>query len=447
MAKQKSLFEDDGFLDATVALVLKDRAFARQYGHLLESSDFKARTDSLHSSDRWIIATKALDHIKKHREPAGKLIHTELRAYAKSVQLSAEKLEKILKVADRLLKLKPAVSSVGDKVLTFKKEAKKRDAIDQLLDFQTLGQLDDAKWHEIMRAAIVQDEAVGEIETDYFSQLPSRTMRRLLARNVRYPLLMIEPFDHMCRAIARGQLGLVAAPWKGRKSLMLLHIAIAYCLQGLNVLFYTLEDPLEDVEDRLDAMITHVPIKLLRDKYRLVEKRFPRMRRMIAKNLRIRDCTVSGLTIDKVTDDLKRLQEIGINIDSVIIDYDDEITPPRKATERRHEFADIYRAMRKAAASTNSIWWTAAQTNKESEGKKLLTGKDLAEDVSKARKVFFMVGIGASPDWGENGNYLYVSVHKNDRRYIGCNIMGDPDRMIFYHHEKTMKAQKATPQP
>jgi hypothetical protein len=276
-------------------------------------------------------------------------------------------------------------------------------------------------------------------QTDFFNKFQDRNVRRVRGDVAKYPYLMIEPLDVLVRTICRGQVGLVMAPWKGRKSLMLLWIALAYSLQGLRVLYYTLEDPLITVEDRLDSMITRVPVKMLTEKASVVARRFPRFKRFVTNNLRLIDATgETGLSIVQVNADVRALRESGYDVDAVIIDYDDEIQPVRKNQDRRFEFAEIYRHMRKSAATLDVLWWTAAQTNKLSEHKRIITGSDLAEDVSKARKVSFALGIGKG-DWGKNSNYLYVAAHKNDYQFVGCNIMGDPERVLFYDHDKTMR--------
>lgn len=433
-------FEDDGFLDALVGLILRDRTFLRQYGGILEADDFKARTEATHSADRWIIASKALDHWTKYREPAGRLIIPELKHYSKIARLNEKKALKLVKLARGYVASSAAPAPIADKVREFKQQVLKANALDQILELQTAGMLDDEKWSKLTHGAIL-DVQDGTQTVDYFNTLQDRQLRRMRGQSVRYPFLLIEPFDMMVRAIARGHLGLVMAPWKGRKSLFLLWIALAYCRQGLRVLHYTLEDPLEDVEDRLDAMITEVPIKLLVDKSVVVQKRFPRFKRFVQANLKLHDFTSGGLSIAQIQADIDRYRENKFYPDAVIIDYDDEIMPSKRNKERRFEFAEIYRDMRRLAAHNDILVWSAAQTTRDSEGKKIITGSDLAEDVSKARKVSLAIGIGAS-DWGEKANYLYVAAHKHDHMHVGCNIVGDPERMIFYDHAKTMRMSK-----
>lgn len=433
-------FEDDNFLDALVSLLISDKAFAKNFSGMLDSDDFKARTEALHSNDRWVIASKALDHWEKFREPAGKLIVPDLKQYAKLARLSDIKTKKILKLATRYLESRPPANSIGEKVIEFKSQVLKANAIDEMLELQTGGMLTEEKWAEIAHKAL-QVPIDGMPQTDFFNKLTDRNLRRLRSGGVVYPYLMIEPLDCLVRTIAKGQVGMVMAPWKGRKSLMLLWIALAYTLQNLRVVHYTLEDPLTVVEDRLDSIITRIPTKMLADQTAITARRFPRFKRFVSNNLRLVDATgEKGLSIAQVGSDIDYMRENGFDPDAVIIDYDDEIIPVRKNQDRRFEFAEIYRHMRKLASTKDLLLWTAAQTNSNGEGKKILVGKDLAEDVSKARKVACCIGIGAADtEWGENSNYLQVVAHKNDVQHVGCHIMGNPERAIFYDHNRTMR--------
>ena len=109
---------------------------------------------------------------------------------------------------------------------------------------------------------------------------------------------------------------------------------------------------------------------------------------------------------------------------------------------RRFEFASIYRRMRKAAVRMNVYLWTAAQTGKAAEGRKIVTGKDAAEDVSKIRKVAFAMGIGTDPD-NPKIKHLYVIRHKFDRSRFGIDIVTDYDSSIFYDRDASIALRRA----
>ncbi len=256
---------------------------------------------------------------------------------------------------------------------------------------------------------------------------------------------MIEPLDNAIRGIARGQVGLLLAPYKSGKGLALIHIAVSYAAQGLNVVFLTLEDPLDIVEDRFDARITGMAAKKLMHLPRKLYKRFRKIRRDIRGRVRVVDGTEGGWTITRMEKLYEQLKSEGFIADAFIVDYDDEIESEKQfkgESARRMEFADMYRRKRKAAARLNVIWWTAAQTNKKAEGKKYVTGQDAAEDVSKIRKAFLAIGIGRDQEVADL-RYLYIAAHKNDKSRFAVQIMSDFDSAIFYDAEATRRMRRS----
>jgi replicative DNA helicase len=252
---------------------------------------------------------------------------------------------------------------------------------------------------------------------------------------------MIEPLDAKVRAIARGQIGLIIAPYKRGKSLMLIWIAVAYVLQRLNVLFITLEDPPQDVEDRFDACITFLPIKKLEVMPRTFKERFLLFKRLIRSRLKIVDRTERKTTIRDIEAIIEEERNKGFIADAVIIDYDDEIAASKRNSERRLELAEIYRDMRQLAAKKSLLVWTAAQSRRSTAQKRQLGGDDLAEDISKVLKVAMAISLGQG-DWGPESIYLWVAAHKFDRQHVGANIMTNKNRMLIYDREKTLDAER-----
>jgi hypothetical protein len=429
--------------------MVKDRQFLRQCEHLLVPKDFKPKqSKDPKDTTRWVIAKLALDHFHKYREPIKEMLPAEVIDYCNQARINGGSKQRIIEFSDKLLRKKvTAVSAITDKVLQFKKEKMKAAAVQEMIDLQASSKLTDEKWLAISRNAIDIVEGTPYQAEEYFSTLESRIERRSLKADRRYPLLLIDPLDAKVRAIARGHIGLVLAPYKRGKSMMLIWIALAYALQKLNVLFITLEDPKEDVEDRFDAAVTNLSLKKLGIMPKTVRERFKQFKRLIRSRLKIYDATEGGLTVSKVESIWEQERDKGFVADAVIIDYDEELKSPTKREERRLEFADIYRDLRQFASPKRKdlFVWTAAQTRRATAGMRELSGDQLAEDISKVRKVALALALGQG-DWGEDSIYLYVAAHKFDRQYIGCNIMSNKEKMMIYDREKTLEYQKHPPE-
>lgn len=446
MAETYALFDDDEFQDSLVALLTRDITALHACAYLLHPDDFKPSRGSTspNGRSRWIVAELALGFFRKHQNPVKGLLRTECVAYAKKIGLGASSTQSLVDYV-KTVNQRPvaAPAAITEHVVKYKREKLKARVIEDMIEAQAAGKLTDELWMEFTRQAMTG--ATREIvPIDYFAGLEDRIAYRLgNATMRRFPRLMIDPFDNRVRGLGPGHLGLVLAPPKRGKSLFLAWVALAYVLQRMNVLYFTLEDPHEDVEERLDSAVTGILHKSLMDDLDHLRERFAAYKRFVRTKLKIIDGTQGGISMSVIENVYLREREQGFDADAIIIDYDDEVAPATTdfRKERRHEFADVYRDMRQMAGRYKKIVWTGAQSQRGTEEMKILGSSKLAEDYSKARKVSLAVSLGKG-DWGGESIYLWVAEHRYDVKNIGWNIMPDKSRMVIYDQEATYRAEK-----
>ena len=438
-----NFFDNENFQDQLVALLSKDVKALQDCGSLLEANDFKPLRGMRYGRPRWITAECVLAHFRKYHEPVGLLINADVMDFATTTGMGERQIAELTEYLAFLASLHlVAPDSVVSKVIRFKRGHLKAAAIQELAELHTSGQLTDEKWQEISQkaCAVVNSDLAT---TNYFAEAEDRiTKREMGMRRACIPWTFIDPLDSLIRCLGRKQLGLILAPYKRGKSLMLLWLALAYILQRLNVLYLTLEDPKDDVENRLDAIVSHIPIKMLEDKPNLFRKRFEQYQRMVRTQLRIHDGTEGKVSIPRIEQILLNERNQGFVADAVIVDYDDEVLPTIRHKDRRFEFADIYRDLAQLGRRYNLITWTAAQTQRGTESLKIISGDTAAEDISKIRKVSLALGIGKG-EWAENSLYIHVAAHKFDKQHVGCEIIPDLERMLIYDRDATLKATRA----
>ncbi len=434
-----NFFDDPAFQDYLVTLLCYDVKFLNECSYLLEANDFKPLRGIPNGRARWVIADRALEYYQKYHEPVGKLLRADVLDYARTLGMGVRQIGELKNYVDVLKKLKVVgPDAIAEKVTRYKRERIRAQVIQDLVELQAGGQLTDEKWFELSRKATAEPAGQTHI-TDYFEGLEERMERRKhnSARN-RVPVLFIDPLDSMVRSIGPGQLGLVIAPFKRGKSLMLLWIALAYVLQRLNVLFVTLEDARVEVEDRIDAAISKVPLNRLSENPRTLKRRFARFRRMVRAQLKIVDGTQGGISVARLEQIVLDLRDQGFRVDAILVDYDEELVAVKHQKDKRFELADIYRDYRQMAARLNLLAWIASQTQRNTEDMKILSGDRIAEDISKIRKATMAISLGKG-DWGEESIYLWVAAHKHDVQHVGCNIMTDRSRMLIYDRDRTRK--------
>jgi hypothetical protein len=441
MGATSPIFEDEAFLDQLVCLLVRDAKTLRDCGSLLKPDDFKPLRGMRQGRARWVVAERALEHHRKYHEPVGRMLKVEVLDHAHRIGMSDAQAGELKEYCQHIRVLKPvAPESIVEKILHYKTEHLKAAALQEMTELHNTGQLTLEKWQEINQRVLAPTGS-GTAVTDYLAGLQDRLARRSIIQGSGAPWTFIDPLDSIVRAVGRKQLGMVLAPYGRGKSLFLEWLAVAYVLQRLKVLYVTLEDPQSLVEDRLDSIVTKVPIASLADYPKTIAKRFDRWRAMVRAHLKIHDGTEGGVTIAQVEQIILQERNHGVFFDVVIIDYDDEIVPPRRHKERRFEFADIYREFRQMIARYNQIGWTAAQTQRGTEDMRILSGDKVAEDISKMRKVTFGISLGKG-DWADDSIYLWVAKHKFDVQHVGCEIIPDFSRMLIYDREATLKAMR-----
>lgn len=436
------LFDDADFLNRLIKLLATDSDTLTKCGLLLSPNDFKPLVGTKWGRTRSIFAACALAHFKKYSEPAGKLLFSEAIAHAQKLNFGEKQIAEIKEFWKHQHALNvTSPDAIIDMVLSYKQERLIASAIQEVTNLHSSGLLTQEKWNEITRKPYeLTTNHQGLI--DHFSE--AETKQRILRRQtagsqyIRFPYVFIDPLDSLVRMIGRKEMGLILAPYKRGKSLFLLWIAVAYVIQHLNVILITLEDPKNEVEDRLDAIIANVPIKKLADFPRRITNTTNRYRQSFGAEIRVKDGT-DGLTVDAIEQIYLQERAAGFIADAIIVDYDDEIVPSEKQKDRRFELADIYRALRRFGARHNLFLWTAAQTQRGTEELKIITGSKTAEDISKIRKVTIAIGVGKG-DWGDNSLYLNIAAHKFDKGEIGTNICSNMARQLIYDREATIQA-------
>jgi len=441
-----SFLSNPNFQDELNKFLIYDRNFLKETSHLFTEEDF-ARIDDYGGIERGAIARMALDFWHRYREPLGKkILKVEMMEYAAKESFPKETRKRFFDYGESLTNGKVrlvAVDSLLGKVKQYKADLAITKAISDMQTQMEKNILSPEEFMAIARKAVATLGKDAGAPTSIFSykELEKRIARRALQRQrQRFPVLLIDPIDRMIRVIARKHLGLVLAPYGRGKTLFFVWLALAYTLQGYNVMHFTLEDPQEDVEDRFDAAITSLPMTRLAELPRRVRKRFHRYERMLRTRLKVVDGTGEAITISGIENIWEQERNRGFTADVVLVDYDDEIRPERKQTERRMEFADIYRDYRSFIARHELIGWTASQTSRKSEEMKIIGGQHIAEDISKIRKASFAMSLGQG-EWGEESIFLWIAKHRYDMQHVGCNICTDKGRALFYDRDLTLKKE------
>ena len=446
-----NFWDDPVFQDRLVALLIQDYQTLKNVAQFLSADDFKPSKGVPDGQARWTTAWRALEYFEKHGSPIGTLIRADLLDYAAQINMGSMQINGLLEYIKNIQKIKvTAPDFLVDKVIQFKSNIAKKEAINELADLLSSGQLLDEKWEEISRR--VQDiNSKSQIKTiDYLASLENRIQRRALGdRKISTPLTFIDPLDSILhRTVGPKQVGLILAPYKRGKSSMLLWLTIALSLQRFNVLYVTLEDTLDLVEDRMDSIVTSfmgkaISLENLAKMPKTLRQRFERFKNMIHSQIHVYDGVGSGMTISMLERVIRSKRNEGFIPHALVVDYDDKIKPSHGFKEKRFESDEIYNDFGNLCGKYNLIGWIAAQTKRSTRHLKILSGDQVAEDIGKARKCTCCISMGkGDAEYGEDAIFLWIAAHKTSRMEIGCHIIPDLERALIYDREATNKAYR-----
>jgi hypothetical protein len=446
MSKEDSFLSDPHFCDTLLSFLIHDREFCKTASHMLVREDFKG-IDKSSGNERMAVAGLALDFYHRYRQPVGRMLKVELIEYARKTGWKDANKTRLLEYGESFLSnghKRIAPDAALEKVRSYKTELELARAIDNMQTHLETGTLSMDEALKIVREAAEKVQWNTDRPTNIFSdkELEKRMARReLQTHRQRFPALLIDPLDRLIRIIARKHLGLVLAPYKRGKTMFFVWLALAYVLQHLNVLHFTLEDPRDDIEDRFDAAITNLPMSRLTENPERTKIRFQRYKKYARSKLKVVEATDGQCTIPFIENTFEQERSRGFVADVILIDYDDEIRPVKKQQERRMEFADIYRDFRAMLSRHELIGWTATQTSKKADDMKIIAGKYVAEDISKIRKCSFALSLGQG-EWGDDSIFLWVAAHRYDRQFVGGNIIANKEKSLFYDREATLAREK-----
>lgn len=185
--------------------------------------------------------------------------------------------------------------------------------------------------------------------------------------------------------LAAGELGLIMAPVNRGKSMALVNIGFgaAGLGSGKNVVHITHEMSDVVVLKRYGARNTFGFPKRGGDLDMYEEKLYAAAARLMPGKVRVIDLGRSSL--DDVRGSLSRLRTEGYEFDLVIDDYPDLMVPVHRYGERRFELSELYESLRSLGKEFGVPVWAATHSNRAAFSKEVITLKDIAEDMGKAR--------------------------------------------------------------
>ena len=179
--------------------------------------------------------------------------------------------------------------------------------------------------------------------------------------------------------LGNGDFGLIFGNPGGGKSWTLVALGGYAVRLGYNVIHYTLELGEAYVGRRYDAFFSNTPVDKIfqnRNKVEDVLKEIP-------GELIIKEFPTGKATIFTIESHIKKVIDLGIKPDLIIIDYVDLLSTKKRTTDRKGEIDDIYISTKGLARELNIPIWSVSQVNRAGAKDDIVEGDKAAGSYDK----------------------------------------------------------------
>jgi replicative DNA helicase len=256
---------------------------------------------------------------------------------------------------------------------TFCKNQQLKKALLNSVDLLKAGDYDSIKYmiESAMKAG--QDKNIGH---EYKKDTESRYRED-------HRTIVPTPWDQVNELIqgglGNGDLGLIFGNPGGGKSWTLVALGGHAIKMGYNVIHYTLELSESYTGRRYDAFFTGTPVDQLEKHKAEVET----LTADLPGELIIREYPMGKTTINTIESHIKKVIDLGIQPDLILIDYIDLLSTRKRNVDRKGEIDDIYTSTKGLARELNIPIWSVSQVNRAGAKDDIIEGDKAAGSYDK----------------------------------------------------------------
>jgi len=222
----------------------------------------------------------------------------------------------------------------------------------------------------------------------------------------------------------RGELNIFAGGSGAGKSLFLANLGVNWALNGMNVLYLTLELSENLVSMRVDAMVTDIPT---RDIFKSIDDVEMKVK-MIGKKSGAFQVKYmpSGKTPNDIRSYIKEYEiKTGKKVDVLLIDYLDLLMPNGAKVSAENLFIKdkyVSEELRNLAMELNTVFVTAAQLNRGAVEEIEFDHSHISGGLSKIQTADNVIGIFTSRAMRERGRYQIQLMKTRSSSGVGAKV-------------------------
>ena len=383
---------------------------------------------------KWIIKEIINYYDKYHTTPSMEILKVELQKVTNDVlRISIkEQLKAAYETSDEDL------AYVQEEFSTFCKNQQLKKALLNSVDLLNAGDFDGIKFLVESALKAGQDKNVGH---EYNKDIEAR-FREDSRTIIPTPWERIN--DLLQGGLGNGDFGLIFGNPGGGKSWSLVALGGFAVRMGYNVLHYTLELGEDYVGRRYDAFFTKVPVdKILKSRDK-VEEIVPQL----PGELIIKEFPTGRATISTIESHIRKVTDLGVKPDLIIIDYVDLLSTRKKTSDRKGEIDDIYTSTKGLARELNVPIWSVSQVNRAGAKDDVIEGDKAAGSYDKIMITDFCLSLSRKAKDKVNGTGRF---HIMKNRYgmdgLTFGVKADTSTGHFEVHDYNAEDYESDEQP
>lgn len=237
---------------------------------------------------------------------------------------------------------------------------------------------------------------------------------------------LIHSLDTVLGGIHPGTLTVILGVTSVGKTMFLVYLSVAFILQGQTVLFISLEDSKQVIDNRFDVLWFGEDC----DVSALMKRR---------KMLETLSCSVyteymNDLSVSKLKNLVDSYQHKGVKIDSIVIDYGDLMTSdvPVGTKDEYMLIGKVFESLMQYGGQTQINIITATQGNRDALSQRVVTLKNIGGSFKKAQVAHYILALCQTPEEYEKDILrLFVCKNKYGRANFIIPVQVVRERQFF----------------
>lgn len=357
--------------------------------YLINIHDILSEEYFQNQAHQWIIKEILKYYDKYHTVPSMDILKVELKKIDNEVLKVSikEQLREAYEASEEDLEY------VREEFSTFCKNQQLKKALLNSVDLLKAGDFDGIKFLVESALKAGQDKNVGH---EYNKDIEAR-FREDSRTIIATPWEKIN--DLLQGGLGNGDFGLIFGNPGGGKSWSLVALGGYAVRMGYNVLHYTLELGEDYVGRRYDAFFTKTPVDKILQNRQKVEEIIPQL----PGELIIKEFPTGRATISTVETHIRKVTDLGIKPDLIIIDYVDLLSTRKRTADRKGEIDDIYTSTKGLARELNIPIWSVSQVNRAGAKDDVIEGDKAAGSYDKIMITDFCLSLSRKAKDKVNG--------------------------------------------